>query len=1814
MRRFLSLLGFALHPIKRWLWLALVFAGMHLHAQVINCSSGFTLTGSGACSVNNSVGAADFVLGSPTLSGTAIILAPTGAGHQGNCLIRQTKVNVQAFTAVWTFKMNGLNHAFVVENQSNQNGQAFCSGAGGEGGFSQSAGGGNIAPNFTFAMMLDAYSPLTEAGSFTHSSAQWYESLQTPAIPIIGGGSYLPEFPTTKLSTSPVPLNSPATTQFTYTGDTYSATLTYDGYTLTLNMFDVTAGGSCPGASCYTQAWTGVYIPSIVGATTAWVGFTAGTSGGAATSTTNLDIDTFTYTVNTPTGSPSYTAYNANSTYNTGVSSAASPVYSVAPGTYAGTQSVTITTSTTPNNYICYTLSATVPTLYPHPDNNGGCSAGTLYTGPISISSTSTLYAMAGSNNSAFATGSQTPTGLGPPSTLVAGAYTIGASGAGAPTLAFSAIPNETYGAAPFAASATSNSPGAITYSVVSGPATISGSTVTITGVGSVTLQASQAASGSYTTATATTSFTVSAAAPSLSFTAIPSQTYGVAPLTAAATSNSTGAITYSVVSGPATISGSTVTITGVGFVTLQARQAATTNYTAATVTTSFSVAGETPNFTFAAIPNQTYGVAAFTVSATSNSPGAISYLGSSGPASLSGNVVTITGIGTVTLTADQVASGNYAAGTATISFSVAAATPTLSFLAIANQTYGVAPFPVSATSNSTGAITYSVVGGPATISGNTVTLTGAGTVTLQASQVAAGNYAATTATKSFTVSAEATTLAFVPVQGQTYGVAPFAVSATSNSTGAISYSVVSGPATISGNTVTITGVGTVILQASQVAAGGYPAATATANFSVAAATPTLSFASISNQTYGVAPFAVSTTSNSTGAITYSVVNGPATISGSTVTITGAGTVTLRASQAAAGNYATTTATISFTVAAATPTLSFAAVPNQTYGVTPFAVSATSNSTGTITYSVISGPATISGSTVTITGAGTVNLQAIQAAAGGYAATTATTSFNVGGVTPTLTFASIPNQAYGVAPFAVSATSNSTGAITYSVISGSATIAGNTVTITGPGTVTLQANQPAAGGYTAATARTSFNVSGVTPTLTFASIPNQTYGVAPFAVSATSTSTGAITYSVISGPATISGNIVTITGAGTVTLQASQAAAGVYPAATTTIIFSVAAATPTLRFASIPNQTYGVAPFPVSATSNSTGAITYSVIGGPATISGNAATLTGSGTVTLQASQAAAGNYATATATTSFSVSGATPTLTFATIQNRTYGAAPFTVVATSTSTGAITYSVISGPATILGSTVTTTGAGTVTLQASQAAAGGYAATTATTSFNVSGATTLSFAAIPNQTYGAAPFAVVATSTSTGAITYSVISGPATILGSTVTTTGAGTVTLQASQAAAGGYAATTATTSFNVSGATTLSFAAIPNQTYGAAPFAVSATSNSTGAITYSVISGPATISGKAVSLTGVGTVNLQASQAAAGGYPAATVTTSFNVLGATPTLTFASIPNQTYGVAPFTVLATSNSPAAINYSVISGQATISGSTVKITGSGTVILQASQAAAGGYAAATVTTTFTVSGGASPTLTFFPIQSQPYGGSPFTVSATSNSTGAITYSVISGPATLSGNMVTLTGAGTITLQASQTAAGGYAAATATANLISTSGSVWIGNGNSSLSTFDLSGDAISGSSGLTGGGIGSIAGPLGLAIDSSGDVWVANGDGVSEFSQQGVPMTSTAYTSGGITNPVAVAVDGAGQMWVANSNGTVSVLSNTGTAVSPSTGYSGTGGKPAGIAIDITGSVWIPSSTGSTVTRILGATAPVVPLASGSATEPGAKP
>ncbi|MGH9736926.1 MAG: hypothetical protein ACRD8A_20340 [Candidatus Acidiferrales bacterium] len=386
-----------------------------------------------------------------------------------------------------------------------------------------------------------------------------------------------------------------------------------------------------------------------------------------------------------------------------------------------------------------------------------------------------------------------------------------------------------------------------------------------------------------------------------------------------------------------------------------------------------------------------------------------------------------------------------------------------------------------------------------------------------------------------------------------------------------------------------------------------------------------------------------------------------------------------------AGSVTSSPATL--TVNPIVPTLTFAAIPSEIYGNPPFIVSASSASSGAITYSIVSGPATISGNTVTITGVGPVVVRASQAASGDYASATATTNFTVAIEVPTLTFALIPAQIYGNPPFIVSASSASSGAITYSVVGGPATISGNTVTITGVGPVVVQASQAASGDYASATATTNFTIATEVPALTFAAIPPTDYidGNPPFTISASSVSAGAVTYSVVSGPATISGNTITITGAGAIVLEASQAASGDYAATTTTIVFPAVYSTPlaTSLVGSAASPAFGASINLVPTFSGGTAEIGSSGLG-----SSDVTTSATSGSSYTTAAMTAATTYTLTvtgtggnTATATFTATPTPVTITPISPANQTSGPGTLTFVATASggTTNALTWSATGG-------------------------------------------------------------------------------------------------------------------------------------------------------------------------------------------------------------------------------------------------------------------------------------------------------------------------------------------------------------------------------------------------------------------------------------------------------------------------------------------------------------------------------------------------------
>ena len=110
-----------------------------------------------------------------------------------------------------------------------------------------------------------------------------------------------------------------------------------------------------------------------------------------------------------------------------------------------------------------------------------------------------------------------------------------------------------------------------------------------------------------------------------------------------------------------------------------------------------------------------------------------------------------------------------------------------------------------------------------------------------------------------------------------------------------------------------------------------------------------------------------------------------------------------------------------FTVNPIAPTLGSFSIDSRNFGTPPFALTPpTSNSSGAFSYT--SGNidiATILGSTVTIVGAGTVEIIATQAAAGNYTSKSVPANFTVNPIAPTLSSFSIAPREFGSAPFSI---------------------------------------------------------------------------------------------------------------------------------------------------------------------------------------------------------------------------------------------------------------------------------------------------------------------------------------------------------------------------------------------------------------------------------------------------------------------------------------------------------------------------------------------------------------------------------------------------------------------------------------------------------------------------------------------------------------------------------------------------------------------------------------------------------------------------
>jgi sugar lactone lactonase YvrE len=402
-----------------------------------------------------------------------------------------------------------------------------------------------------------------------------------------------------------------------------------------------------------------------------------------------------------------------------------------------------------------------------------------------------------------------------------------------AQTITFNPLSNRVFGSGTFTVSATASSGLAVTFSsLTTSVCTVAGSTVTLVNVGTCTIQANQAGNSSYAAATPNPqSFQVTQASQTITFGTLANRAFSNATFTVSATASSGLAVTFSSLTTPVcTVSGSTVTLAGVGTCTIQASQAGSAKYAAVSLSRSFTVTQATQTITFATLANRAFSSTPFTVSATASSGLAVTFT-STTPlvCTNSGNSVTMVAVGTCTIQAAQGGSATWAAATPLPrSFSVTKATQTITFAKPAGQTFGVAPFTVSATASSGLTVGFaSTTGSVCTVSVNTVTIVSAGTCTLQASQAGNSNWsAAANVSQSFTVAKASQTVAFAQPPSHSVSAGKFTVSATASSGLTVTFtSSTSTVCTVSVATVTPLKTGTCTIVAAQAGNTNYTAA-----------------------------------------------------------------------------------------------------------------------------------------------------------------------------------------------------------------------------------------------------------------------------------------------------------------------------------------------------------------------------------------------------------------------------------------------------------------------------------------------------------------------------------------------------------------------------------------------------------------------------------------------------------------------------------------------------------------------------------------------------------------------------------------------------------------------------------------------------------------------------------------------------------------------------------------------------------------------------------------------------------------------------
>jgi hypothetical protein len=643
---------------------------------------------------------------------------------------------------------------------------------------------------------------------------------------------------------------------------------------------------------------------------------------------------------------------------------------------------------------------------------------------------------------------------------------------------------------------------------------------------------------------------------------------------------------------------------------------------------------------------------------------------------------------------------------TTTITFQKAA----LGVNVTGTQTYAGSPQFVAVFTGFVNSDSSSVVTGSLSCSTNATPSSHPGSYTVSAcSGLSATNYTFAYTYGSLTLTKATPIISWSSPAGMSYGTALSStqLNATTSVPGTFVYTPAAGTVLAQGNqtlSVTFTPTDTT----------DYNTSTATTTVLVGKIPPTITWSNPTSISYGTALSA--TQLNATASVPGTFVYTPAS---GTVLSAGTQTLSVTFTPTNTTTYATVTSTVTIAVAQITPVLSWVTPTPISYGTALSSAQLDATAYLPTTYAGIAGTFTYSPAAGTIETAGLHYLQVTFTPTDSvdYAAVVGYAALSVTSIAPTVTWATPASVPYGTALSAtqLNATASVAGTFVYSPVAGTVPAIGNaTLNVTFTPTDTTD--------YNTQSASVTLTVTKATPTITWVNPSGITFGTALSAtqLNATASVPGTFVYSPASG---------TVLGAGTKTLSVTFTPTDTthYNNASISVPIAVSPAAPTITWSNPSAITYGTAlsATQLNATASVPGTFAYSPASGTVLGAGNQ-------TLSVTFTPTDSTDYSIQTKSVSLSVTGITPTITWATPSAITYGTAlsATQLNATASVPGTFAYSPASG--TVLGA-----GNQTLSVTFTPTDSIDYSATTASVTLVVNKATpTINWTAPAPYIYG----------------------------------------------------------------------------------------------------------------------------------------------------------------------------------------------------------------------------------------------------------------------------------------------------------------------------------------------------------------------------------------------------------------------------------------------------------------------------------------------